>query len=375
MKNILVIFVMIALSLITTESQARIKLVTLPERSNTTIRLDNPTATLIAEERTLTLQKGLNKVDFAWNGVSIDPDSIHLEMLDHPGEVKLLNVSFPPNENALVWEITSPNAAQERVRVSYLLSNIDRLMTYKAVADHDETKVNFKNDLVLRNFSGEDFTNARFILDYGDAFERSIQHEETKKLAFLNVSSMPIEKVWHWDSLKQTWDPEKVDENVGIPVTYKMKNDKEHSLGNFALWGGKIRVYQDDGKGGQIILGEDSLAMIPTGEEMEAYIGDSRDIVVTQRQMSDTKVNVKRNNFNQEVLFDRQQVVTAKMENFKDKKAVLTMTQHIPGEWEMKQSNLKYTVKDANTIEYKIELAPNSKQELTMNYLLKNMRY
>ena len=57
-------------------SQARIKLVALPERAATVIRLDNPQATLIEEERVLTLQQGLNKVDFSWKGVSIDSDSI-----------------------------------------------------------------------------------------------------------------------------------------------------------------------------------------------------------------------------------------------------------------------------------------------------------
>ncbi len=44
--------------------QARTKLVALPQRDATVIRLDNPAATLIEEERILTLQKGLNKVDF-----------------------------------------------------------------------------------------------------------------------------------------------------------------------------------------------------------------------------------------------------------------------------------------------------------------------
>ena len=48
-------------------AHGRIKLVALPERAATVIRLDNPYATLIEEERVLTLQKGLNKVDFSIN--------------------------------------------------------------------------------------------------------------------------------------------------------------------------------------------------------------------------------------------------------------------------------------------------------------------
>ena len=42
-------------------AEARIKLVALPEREGTILRLDNPQATLIEEERVLTLQKGVNK--------------------------------------------------------------------------------------------------------------------------------------------------------------------------------------------------------------------------------------------------------------------------------------------------------------------------
>ncbi|MHC5156693.1 MAG: hypothetical protein ACYSOZ_01150 [Planctomycetota bacterium] len=166
-------------------AQARTKLVALPERDATIIRLDNPNATLIEEERILTLQKGLNKVDFSWKAVSIDADSIRLTVLDHPEEVKLLNVSYPPGEPALVWEIASDGDYAETVRISYLLRNIDRLVTYKAIADKDETQLDLKSYLVLRNFSGEDFDKARVLLDYGDSFEQGIDHEETKRMLFL----------------------------------------------------------------------------------------------------------------------------------------------------------------------------------------------
>ena len=134
--------VTIALLLVcSTVVQARIKLVALPERGDTIIRLDNPQWTLIEEERVLTLQEGLNKVDFSWKGVSIDMDSIRLAPLDHKDdkEVRLLNVSYPPNEAALVWEIASTGNYAEKVRISYLLRNIDRLVTYKAIADKSKT--------------------------------------------------------------------------------------------------------------------------------------------------------------------------------------------------------------------------------------------
>ncbi len=361
-------------------AEARIKLVALPERGATVIRLDNPAATLIEEERVLTLQKGLNKVDFSWKGVSIDADSIRLRVIDHPDNVTLLNVSYPPNEAALVWEISSASDYVETVRISYLLSNIDRLITYKAIADKEETQVNLKSYLVLRNFSGEDFGMARVLLDYGDVFEQGINHEETKQMLFLKADSVPITKIWTFDAAKLPWDPEKLNnKNVGIPVSYRIVNDDKSGLGEFALWGGKARIFQDDGSESTIFVGEDVTRQVPVGEKMELYVGDSRDIVVTQRKMDERDINIIENRNDRRVLYDRDETITAKIENFKDKPAELTMIQHIPGEWKMIDCNMKYEKKNANTLKFEIKLGARKKdgpsvENLKMRYQRLNIR-
>ncbi len=361
-------------------AEGRIKLVTLPERAATVIRLDNPQWTLIEEERVLTLQKGLNKVDFSWKGVSIDADSIRLRTLDHPDKVTLLNVSYPPNEAALVWEISSDSDYAETVRISYLLRNIDRLITYKAIADKKETMVDLKSYLVLRNFSGEDFDKARVLLDYGEAFEQGIDHEETKRMLFLKAPKVPITKIWTFDAAKLPWDPEKLEnKNVGIPVSYRIVNDAKSGLGEFALWGGKARLFQDDGHESTIFLGEDVTGLVPVGEKTELYIGDSRDIVVTQRKMKDNRINLQRNNDNRLVLYDTDELITAKIENFKDGPAVLTMIQHIPGQWDMEKCNMKYKRKNAGTLEFEIKLPARTEdgpavKELSMHYHRRNVR-
>ena len=360
-------------------ARGQIKLVALPERAATVIRLDNPQFTLIEEERTLTLQQGINKVDFSWQGVSIDEDSIRLAILGHPGQVTLLNVSYPPGGQSLWWEINSAEAVEEKVRISYLLGNIDRLITYKAVANKEETQVDLKSYIILRNFSGEDFEQARVLLDYGDSFEQGIKHEETKQLLFLNKPTVPIRKVWIFDARTSIWDPEKVpDQNVGIPVKYRILNTAASLLGEFSLWGGKVRLFQDDGYGSTIMLGEDNALLVPVGEKMELHIGDSRDIVVTQRLMSQQDINI-RPRTTSKLLWDRDVVIEAKIENFKDKPAVLTMIQSIPGEWEMIDCNLKYVKKDSSTLIFEVELPARSGdaaavQTLKMHYQQKNIR-
>jgi len=375
-----VVIGVLALLCIAAAAQARIKLVALPERAATVIRLDNPNATLIEEERVLTLQKGLNKVDFSWKGVQIDEDSIRLESLNHPADVTLLSISYPPGESALVWEINSTGDFAETVRISYLLSNIDRLITYKAVANKAESFVDLKSYLVLRNFSGEDFEKARVLLDYGEAFEQGIDHEETKQMLFLSEPNVPVRKIWTFDAASLPWDPEQLNnENVGIPVSYEVTNSDKAGLGKFALWGGKARLFQHDGHGSTIFLGEDNASLVPVGEKMELYIGDSRDIVVTQRKMRDAQIEIRKNNDGRIVLFDPDEIIPAKIENFKDSPAVLTMIQHIPGQWDMEECNLKYVKKDASTLKFEIELSARTEKgpatkELTMHYHRRNVR-
>jgi hypothetical protein len=353
---------------------ARIKLVALPERQKTIIRLDNPLATLIEEERVLTLQKGVNKVDFSWKGVSIDADSIRLNVLTHPYKAILLGVGYPPNEAALVWEIHCDEAFEVTVRISYLLSNIDRMITYKGIADKAETHMSLKGFLVLRNFSGEDFEKASVFLDDSLSFEQSLNHEETRQLLFLNKNGISIEKCWTFDAGELPWDPEKLDINVGIPVSYRIKNIKDSGLGTYALYDGKVRVFQEDGHKGTIFLGEDKTGLVPVGEPMKLYIGDSRDIVVTQRKMEEKRINVRQNNKNQVVLYDTDELIKATIENFKDRPAVLTMIEHVPGQWDMAECNMKYKRKDAYTLEFEIELPAHGKKELSMRYNRRNLR-
>jgi len=231
-----------------------------------------------------------------------------------------------------------------------------------------------KSYLVLRNFSGEDFEKANVLLDYGSAFEQGIKHEETKRLLFLKKGELPIEKVWTFDARSMIWDPEKVDDNVGIPVSYRIKNAKPEGLGENALWGGKVRVFQQDGHGSTIFLGEDVSGLVPVGEKMKINIGNSRDIVVTQRKMNEKQVNEVKNHNGRVVLYDRETLIEAKIENFKDKPAVLTMIQQIPGQWEMKECNEKYEKEDFQTLKFEISLKPKEKKTLIMHYVQKNLR-
>jgi hypothetical protein len=193
---------------------------------------------------------------------------------------------------------------------------------------------------------------------------------------------VPITKIWTFDAAKLPWDPEQLENrNVGIPVSYRIVNNSQSGLGEFSLWGGKVRIFQDDGHESTIFLGEDVTSMVPVGEKTELYIGDSRDIVVTQRKMEETQINKRYNNDRTPrlVLYDTNEIITAKIENFKDSPVVLTMIQHIPGQWDMRKCNMAYKKKNATTLEFEITLPARTAngpatKELTMHYNRRNLR-
>ncbi len=353
---------------------ARTKLVALPERGRVVIGLDNPAATLIEEERTLALQQGLNRVDFSWEGVRIDSDSIVLTLLRHADSARLLSVSYPPGETSLTWDIVSPDPLEVKVRISYLLEGLDRLVTYKAVADTGETRLDLKTFLVLRNFSGEDFQGAGIRLQGDRELTQDLAHEETRQLLFDRVTEASVEKVWTFDASRLPWDPEQTTGNVGIPVSYRLVNDSSSGLGEGTLYSGKIRVFQEDGHGSTILLGEDVIPLVPPGEEALVRIGDSRDIVVTQRKKRERVINVRRNTTDQAVLYDTDEIIEAQVENFKDTPATLTMIQHIPGQWDMQEASMKYERLDAFRLKFEIDLEAHGKRTLVMHYHRRNVR-
>lgn len=358
----------------TSPAYARIKLVTLPDRENTTVRLDNPQATLVEEERILNLHKGINKVDFSWKAVHVDSDSIRLKIIQHPKDTRLINVSYPPNSQSLVWDIYSPEARQEKIRISYLLANIDRLVSYEAITDKEESKLDISSYMILRNFSGESLGPARFQLDYGEGFEKSINDGESKRMLFYQANQVNISKSFTFDAGKHPWEPNKQQNNVGIPVHYVLENNKNNQLGNHALWGGKMRIYQNDGHDGSIFLGEDKPAYTPINQKMKLYVGDSRDVVVTQRKTHHKRKNIKRNRNNQIILHDKVETMQVSIENFKDKAATINIIEPMSGEWEIIKSSHTYKRKHRQQMEFTINLPAKGKKTLTYRYIVRNVK-
>jgi hypothetical protein len=302
---------------------AGVKLITLPDRERVEIQLDNPAATLVEEERIVPLAQGVNDVVFAWANTSIDKSSIQFRCLTDPESIRVLSVSYPPGENALTWQVYSPQAGSAKVRISYIIGRLDKSFAYRAVASHDETTLTLRQYIQLHNNANEAFGSAGMYAGFGERLQRPIGINETKRLLSAKFDRVPIKKTYTADLASFGYlDAGK--KQLRIPMHYVLKNDEEHNLGAFPLMAGKVRIFQDDGRGTVAFLGEDWADFTPRDDEMTLYLGVAKDIVVkrTIERRDQKRVLGK--------LFDYDVIVKYEIENFKDSAVTLDIAESMP---------------------------------------------
>ncbi|NOX34697.1 MAG: DUF4139 domain-containing protein [Deltaproteobacteria bacterium] len=363
----------IILSGLSFTAAARTNLVSLPQRQHVAIRLGTTGKTLVQEKRIMLFKKGINKVDFSWQNVEIDPSSITLTTLSNPDKISILSVSYPPGEAALVWDIKSLANLEEEVMISYLLANIDGIITYKAVTGPGEQAIDLNSYIVLRNFSGENFNKIAVYLNDGKPFITSLHHLETKRILVLQKQNIPIKKLYTWNSLKMPHEPEKLKTAVGIPTSYEFYNNKDSGLGTASLLRGKARIFQRDNQKSTIFLGEDTAKFTPVGDKTDIRIGDSRDIVVTKLRLDTKRTNIKRNTKGSIQVYDEYIKNSIAMENLKDKPVTLSLVETIQGQWEPLDISMDYKTQDHKTLIFNIKLLPKEKKSLNLNYKVLNI--
>ncbi len=328
---------------------ARVQLITLPVRERVEIQLDNATATLVEEERIVPLVKGENQVDFSWANTQIDPSTIVFRVLG-PAEnaavagkqangksmdVKVLSVSYPPNEAALLWNVGASDSGSARVRISYLLGNLTKSFNYRAVASHDETSLVLSQYMRLQNFANEEFGSTGLWAGFGPRFLKPIGINETKEMLVEKFDSVPIRKTYTCNPAEYDY-LDRSQNKLRVPMHYVLKNDKADHLGAAPLPYGKVRIFIEGSKDASgeaaaksgsnagsstAFLGEDWGKFTPIDDEMKLYLGVAQDIVVKRTQEKNVRKEISGN------LHDQEVVVKYEIENFKDQPVTLDVVE------------------------------------------------
>jgi hypothetical protein len=349
-------------------AQARTKLVALPNRDVIRLNLDHPSESLVTEERVLDLQQGNNHVDFSWQGVQIDPSTIQLQALDHPGTVKLINIAYPPGENALVWNLYAPTAGQERVRIYYLLGGLERVVSYRQLASADEKTAHLDCRYRLANRSGEDLSDVRVNVGIGSPWTTDLRDGEAREMALFDAA-LPVKKMYIYTVPS---------DREQSPLFYRIVNDTESGLGNFKLPSGKMRIFQTDSKGSSVFLGEDWMPELPVKEKADLALGMARDVVVKRNVVQIENENIRRSQDGSRiVLADRKVHVRYEIENFKNASVTLKIVEPMKDNWTVDKltggAKAVWERKDNATLEESIDLPPKGeKQTVDLYYTQKN---
>ena len=299
-----------------------VKLITLPARERVEIQLDNQQATLVEEERVVPLAQGVNDIVFKWANTSIDKSSIQIRCLTDPDKIKVLSVSYPPNENALTWQVGAPQAGSAKVRISYIIERLDKSFAYRAIASRDEKTLTLWQYLQLHNNANETFGEAGMWAGFGERLERPIGINETKQLLAARFDNVPVVKTYTADLARHGY-LDAGQKQLRIPMHYVIRNAKNGGLGSFALMPGKARIFQDDGRGTTAFLGEDWAGFTPREGEMALSLGVARDVVV-KRTIADRQQKRSFGN-----LYDYVVTVKYEVENFKDQPVVLDIAESL----------------------------------------------
>lgn len=246
----------------------------------------------------------------------LQPD--HIRFPDLPG-----NLYSRPT---LIWTLDNSGAARQRVETSYLAGNLSWSADYVLTVGRDEKLADLDGWVTLTNASGTEFRNAKLQLVAGDlnrvrqefgaqlavdavgaraptaaprmtreafseyhlySLERrtSIRNSETKQVAMLNGTGVPVTKRYVVNGQDYYFRSAHPGAPVkpAVEVYYRFRNAEPGGLG-VPLPAGVVRVYQADSKGGLQFAGEDAIAHTPKDEMLDLKIGHAFDVVAERRQ-------------------------------------------------------------------------------------------
>ena len=160
---------LLLLTLLAAPVAAKIDLVTLPTRDTVQLTIYNSAdLTLARESRTLTLKKGLNKLQFSWANTLIDPTSLDMLCRGNADSIDIHDLTYPARSRNLgLWNIASETAGKVPVEITYLTSGLSWRAFYMGTLAADEKTMTLAGYVRVTNNSGEDYENAQVRLIVG----------------------------------------------------------------------------------------------------------------------------------------------------------------------------------------------------------------
>ncbi|MEA2030129.1 MAG: DUF4139 domain-containing protein [candidate division Zixibacteria bacterium] len=294
----------------------------------------------------------------------------------------ITEVNFPELPDGLItrptlfWRYSSDHSGPLDCRVGYQTSGLEWSAEYVGVLSENEDNLDLSGWSSITNNSGKTYKDATLKLVAGDihrahpergrgieknmmtmaapskaGFEEkaffeyhlytlprkaTVADKEIKQISLFEPASTTVEK-------KFIYRPDRNPKKVEVAINFT--NSAAAGLG-MPLPSGRVRLFKADDDGSMILLGEDRIDHTPRNEELNIKVGYAFDIAAEERQMQRDKISSKVEDRTYEI----------ELRNRKETPATVKIEKKIRGIWEVIESDHPYTVKDAQTLQFDVNI-------------------
>lgn len=327
------------------------------------------------------------------------------------GMANVRDLRFPDLPGGLItrptlrWLVNSATSGAQQVQLTYLTNGINWTADYNILLATDNAALDLTGWVTLTNYSGTAYTDAQVKLIAGDvnrimqpqarmedmllleaaaapapgasveqrtfseyqlyeiARPVTVGANETKQVEFVAGANIPAHTFYVYNASYPYYGSPVYDQyygNTGITTVghyLEFTTDEDGGLGA-DLPAGRVRVYQADVDGAALLIGENTINHTPEGEDVQLYLGNAFDLVGARTQTS----------FNMIASNVLEETYEIRLRNHKDDATVeIRVPEHLFrwSNWEILNSSHPYTQADANTIEFRVEVAPGGETVIT----------
>jgi hypothetical protein len=316
----------------------------------------------------------------------------------------------------LTWQLATAQAGKSEAEISYVSSGMTWQSDYNLVVS-DGPKNSGMNSLdlvgwiTMQNHCGKTFENARIRLMAGDvsklqgpvamkayraearamdvsagapvvsekAFDEfhlytlerpaTLRDNETKQVEFVRATGIQSQRLYIYDGAQTEqygyYSSEQVRSEPGygtasnpkVWVMQELKNSEANHLG-IALPKGRLRFYRRDTDGSLQFIGENTIDHTPKDEMIRVYTGNAFDIVGERKR---SNFHVDSNEHWMDETFE------IHVRNHKKEAANARVVEHLYRwtNWKLTQQSQDFKKRDAQTVEFPVEVAANGEQVVT----------
>ena len=301
----------------------------------------------------------------------------------------------------LTMKINNAHLEEQTVELSYLTQGLSWKADYVMSINQEDTAMNLNGWVTLTNTSGTHYPNAQLQLVAGTVnrapqqrnqtmvlekamtmsaaapmtqeslFEyhlytlehkTSIADKQTKQVALLNASQVPLKKELRLYGHQHYYFNRQGDLGNKLPVNVYVlfKNNDASRLG-IPLPKGIIRAYKNDRQGNAQFIGEDRIPHTAKNEDVKIKLGTAFDVTASKKQIDYRRLSSH--------LIESEYTIT--LRNAKSQSVNISVIEPIPGDWKITQESHPHKKSSSNTASWLINIPAEGETQLTYRVQIK----